>query len=233
MSKRNKLEKFAEVLSFPNTFENFDPEEPGLLGKDGVPVDLRGRWNDAYFAQERPITLELACGRGEYTLELARQFPDRHFIGVDIKGARIWKGARTALEERLTNVAFLRTRIEQINYFFAEAEVNEIWITFPDPFPRKSKANRRLTAPSFLESYRKLLHPDGIVHLKTDADSLYAFTLQTLQTDPKARILYQNADIYAGPLPFPELAYKTYYEKMHLQAGKSIKYVRFSIDKGT
>jgi len=229
MSKRNKLEKFAEVLSFPNTFENFNAKKPGLLGKDGEPVDLKGKWAADYFKNDNPITLEFACGRGEYTLALARTYPDRNFIGVDVKGARIWKGARMALEEGLSNVAFLRTRIEQINYFFTPGEVGEIWITFPDPFPRKGKANRRLTAPNFLGFYRKLLKPQGIVHLKTDADSLYAFTLETLASDPRVDILYQNDDIYQGPLNIPELAHKTYYEYMHLEDGKTIKYVRFTL----
>lgn len=229
MSKRNKLEKFAEVLSFPNTFENFNAKDPQLLGKNGEPVDLRGVWRQNYFKNNHPITLELACGRGEYTLALARSYPDRNFIGVDIKGARIWKGASIALEEHLSNVAFLRTRIEQINLFFAPGEISEIWITFPDPFPKKGKANRRLTAPNFLSYYRKLLSPGGIVHLKTDADSLYAFTLETIQSDPSIEILYQNDDIYCRPLHFSELAHKTYYENMHLEAGKTIKYVRFTL----
>mgnify|MGYP006283768747 CR=1 FL=1 len=229
MSKRNKLEKFAEVLSFPNTFENFNPEHPELLGKDGEPVDLKGKWQSDYFGNSHPITVELACGRGEYTLELARAYPERNFIGVDIKGARIWKGARIALEEKLGNVAFLRTRIEQINYFFEPGEISEIWITFPDPFPRKSKANRRLTSPHFLQAYRTLLKKDGLVHLKTDADSLFVYTMETLEADPQVRVQYVDDDIYAKPLAFPELAYKTYYERMHLEAGKTIKYVRFQI----
>jgi tRNA (guanine-N7-)-methyltransferase len=229
MSKRNKLEKFAEVLSFPNTFENFDHSEPSLLGKNGKPVDLKGKWAADYFRNDHPITLELACGRGEYTLALARTCPERNFIGVDIKGARIWKGARIALEEGLTNAAFLRTRIEQLNYFFEAGEVHEIWITFPDPFPRKSKANRRLTAPNFLEVYRRVLAKDGLVHLKTDADSLYEFSLDTLRNDPRVHILYQDDDIYAKPLAYPELNHKTYYEHMHLEDGRTIKYLRFRI----
>ncbi|NRB61922.1 MAG: tRNA (guanosine(46)-N7)-methyltransferase TrmB [Saprospiraceae bacterium] len=229
MSKRNKLEKFAEVLSFPNTFENFTAKAPQLLGKNGEPIDLKGTWGEQYFTNKNPITLELACGRGEYTLELARAYPERNFIGVDVKGARIWKGARIALEEGLTNVAFLRTRIEQINHFFTSGEISEIWITFPDPFPRKGKANRRLTAPNFLQYYRKLLKPRGIVHLKTDADSLFAFTMETLRSDNRITILYENDDIYSNTLAYPELSYKTYYEYMHLDDGKTIKYVRFNL----
>ncbi len=229
MSRRNKLQKFAEVLSFPNVFENFDPKNPQLVGKDGQPVELKGRWAAAVFGNDHPLTLELACGRGEYTLGLARRFPRRNFIGVDIKGARIWKGAKTALNEGLANAAFLRTRIEQIDLFFAPAEVDEIWITFPDPFLKKSKANRRLTSPVFLERYRRILRPGGLVHLKTDEPRLYEFSLEVLGTQPDVEILFHHDDIYAHPLPFPELELKTYYEAMHLEADKTIKYIRFRL----
>lgn len=229
MSKRNKLQKFSELLTFPNVFENFDAKKPELTGKDGQIVDLKGKWGAAHFKNDRPITLELACGRGEYTLGLARLYPERNFIGVDIKGARIWKGANMALEEGRENVAFLRTRIEQIALFFAPEEISEIWITFPDPFLRKSKANRRLTSAFFLSQYRKILQKEGLVHLKTDEPNLYEFTLETLAADKLTRILHQDDDIYAKELPFPELELKTYYELMHLSEGKKIKYVRFKI----
>lgn len=229
MSRKNKLQKFAELLTFPNVYENFDVKNPQLIGLNGAPVELKGKWAAKHFKNDHPIVLELACGRGEYSLGLARRFPQYNFIGVDIKGARIWKGARIALEEQLENVAFLRTRIEQISLFFAPAEVSEIWITFPDPFLRKSKANRRLTAPTFLNQYRKILQKDGVVHLKTDEPNLYEFTLEVLQGAEDVSVLYQDDDIYATPLPFPELELKTYYERMHLQEGKSIKYVRFKL----
>ena len=147
MAGRNKLQKFAENLTFPNVYESFDLTKPQLTGLHGAEVDLRGKWASEHFGNDHPITLELACGRGEYTLDLARQYPDRNFIGVDIKGARIWRGAKTALAEGLDNAAFLRTRIEAISHFFAPAEVDEIWITFPDPCLKKGKENRRLTAP--------------------------------------------------------------------------------------
>ncbi len=230
MSKRNKLQKFAELLTFPNVYENFDSKQPQLFASDGEVIDLKGKWASQHFQNECPITLELACGRGEYSLGLARMYPGRNFIGVDIKGARIWKGAGIALEEGLQNVAFLRTRIELITHFFAAGEISEIWITFPDPFLRKSKANRRLTSAHFLNLYRKILHPNGIVHLKTDEPNLYEFTLETLAEDANATILYQDADIYSKPLPFPELDLKTYYESMHLAEGKTIKYIRFTIN---
>jgi len=146
MATRNKLQKFAELLRMPNVYECFDFMHPELTGKDGTLVELKGRWGADHFGNAKPITLELACGRGEYTVDLARQYPERNFIGVDIKGARIWKGARIALAEELHNAAFLRTRIEAIDHFFAPGEIAEIWITFPDPFLKKGKSNRRLTA---------------------------------------------------------------------------------------
>lgn len=229
MSKRNKLQKFAELLTFQNVYENFDAGQPQLHNTNGEPLDLKGKWAAQHFQNDNPITLELACGRGEYSLGLARMYPDRNFIGVDVKGARIWKGASIALEEGLHNVAFLRTRIEQIAHFFEKEEISEIWITFPDPFLRKSKVNRRLTAPYFLKSYQKFLKTEGLIHLKTDEPNLYQFTLETITEMPLAKLLYHHPDIYAQELPFPELALKTYYERMHLEAGKTIKYIRFQI----
>lgn len=229
MSRRNKLQKFAEILSFPNVFENYEHNNPGLVGQDGEPVEMKGQWANKHFKNNNPIVLELACGRGEYTLGLAQRFPDRNFIGVDVKGARIWKGASLAIEAKLTNAAFLRTRIEQIDLFFAENEVSEIWITFPDPFLKKGKENRRLTAPSFINRFRKILHPNGTVNLKTDDDTLYEFTLETIKADNKCKLIYVDDDIYSNDLVTEELEIKTYYEKMHLEANKTIKYVKFTI----
>ncbi len=229
MSRRNKLQKFAEVLAFPNVYENFDAKKPVLTGTGGVEVDLKGRWAQQHFGNDNPITLELACGKGDYTLGLARQFPERNFIGVDIKGARIWRGAKTALEEGLSNAAFLRTRIELIAHFFEMGEVAEIWITFPDPFLRKSKANRRLTSHQFLEQYKKILASGGLVHLKTDEPNLYHFTLEVLSENSDYELLYHDDDIYAKALPTPELELKTFYEKQHLAAGKTIKYIGFRL----
>jgi tRNA (guanine-N7-)-methyltransferase len=186
---------------------------------------MKGQWA-AHFGNDHPITLELACGRGEYTIELARSFPNRNFIGVDIKGARIWQGAKIALEEKLNNVAFLRTRIEMIHYLFDSNEVDEIWITFPDPFLRKSKANKRLTSMRFMDLYKTILRPDGIVQLKTDDDTLYDFTVETWHEAKEVEVTYENDDIYAKELDFPELVHKTYYERKHLQNGLTIKYIR-------
>ncbi len=226
MSKRNKLQKFAELLTFPNVYENFDPKFPELAGRNGQPADVKGRWAQQHFGNENPITLELACGRGEYSLELARRYPERNFIGVDVKGARIWKGAKIALSENLGNVAFLRARIEQIALFFAPGEIDEIWITFPDPFLENSKTNRRLTASNFLAEYRKITKPGSLLHLKTDSPELYAFTLETFAQEPGLQLLYHNDDIYAGPLLLPELETKTHYEYIHLSEKKTIKYVQ-------
>ena len=229
MSKRNKLQKFAEVLSFPNVYENFDARRPELAGLNGAIVELKGEWNEKHFGRTAPITLELACGGGEYTLGLGRMYPDRHFIGVDVKGARIWKGARVALAEELDNVAFLRTRIEQIEYFFAPGEIDEIWITFPDPFLRKGKANRRLSAGPFLDRYKRILKPGGRIHLKTDERRLYDFTLEVLAGRDDVVIEAQTTDLYAEALPSEELGIKTYYENLHIAPGDTITYLRFRL----
>lgn len=227
MARKNKLRKFAEILAFPNVYECYNVQQPSLVGAGMQPVELKGRWNEVHFKNEHPITLELACGGGEYTVGLAQRFPERNFVGVDVKGNRLWKGAKMALEQGLHNAAFLRTRIEIIDHFFAPGEVAEIWITFPDPFPRASKENRRLTSDYFNNKYRLILQPRGLVHLKHDDPDFYRFTLDTIAADPHCSLVYQNDDIYAGPLAFPELEIQTLYEGMHLAAGKTIKYVRY------
>lgn len=224
MSKRNKLQKFAEIYSFPHVYENFNPKDPKLLGENGVATDLKGKWAATHFKNEHSVTLELACGKGDYTVGLARLYPDRNFIGVDIKGARIWRGATTVLEENLSNAAFLRTRIEQLHYFFEPEEVAEIWITFPDPF--LNKESRRLTAARFLELYQKVLKKNGVVHLKTDSPELYEYTLEVLAEVDTFELLYEESDIYSKPLYLPELEIKTFYEQGHLEAGKTIKYIQ-------
>ncbi len=229
MSRKNKLRKFAEVLSFPNVYECYDIQNPSLVGVGMEPVDLKGRWHEQHFKNNNPITLELAAGGGEYTVGLGRMFPDRNFIGVDIKGSRLHAGAKAALEEGLANVAFVRTRIEIIEHFFSPGEVDEIWITFCDPFPRPSKENRRLTSPFFHRKYRQILKPGGLLHLKHDDDDLVAFSLESIQQDPNCTLLYQNLDIYAGEPAMPEWGIQTLYEGKHLAAGKTIKYLRYTI----
>lgn len=230
MSKRNKLEKFEQLSSFPNTYQNYDAKTPELTNHEQQIVDLKGKWQSDHFKNDLPIVLELACGRGEYSLGLARMFPEKNFIGLDIKGARIWQGAKIALEENLDNVAFLRTKIEMIQNFFSNNEISEIWITFPDPFLRKSKANRRLTSWHFLKKYSELLIPGGLVHLKTDSTELYEFTLEVLNETDHTNLIYHSSDIYADQLYTSELELKTYYEKMHLANKKKIKYVRFTVN---
>lgn len=229
MSKKNKLQRFADLLSFPNVYENFDARHPELIGTDGEPIDLKGKWSQKHFNNNNPITLELACGKGHYTIGLAKRFPDINFIGVDIKGARIWKGAKTAIEEEINNAAFLRTRIEQVELFFDKNEVDEIWVTFPDPFLKKSKANRRLTSPSFLKRFKNILKEDGILHLKTDSDELYQFTLDVLKTETQYQLLYNDDDIYSKPLPIEALNIQTEYEGIHLAKNKTIKYVQIKL----
>lgn len=225
MSNRSKLEKFAANLAFPNVFENMDFDEPKLRKGLNQYVDFWNTWKVDYFKNNSPLILELACGRGEYSLGMARMFPERNYIGVDIKGARIWKGASTALNEGLNQIAFMRTKIELLDKFFGEAEVDEIWITFPDPFPRPSKSNKRLTSEHYLQLYTRILKPNASLHLKTDDPGLYAFSLETIKAHPAFELIYHDDDIYAKPLVTPELEIKTYYERMHLQAGKTIKYI--------
>lgn len=230
MGKKNKLKKFEDLHRYPHVYENPDPVNPGLTAQDNVRVDLKGKWAGEHFRNENPLTLELACGRGEYTVALAEAYPEVNFIGIDVKGARMWQGASIALEKGLANAAFLRTRIEQIDLFFTPGEVSEIWITFPDPFLRVSKSDKRLTSPRFLHLYRKILASAALVHLKTDDTTLYEYTLQVLRSDPACRIICHNADIYASPLAFDELRFKTHYEMEHLSDGRKIKYIRFCIN---
>ncbi len=225
MSK-NKLYKFSQVATFPNVYQNHRIEEPLVTGADGEKLSIKGKWEDHHFKNKQSISLELACGGGEYTLGLARMHPQRNFIGVDVKGARIWKGARVAVAEELNNAAFLRCRIERITSFFDKDEVKEIWITFPDPFLKKPR--RRLTSPLFLNRYREILPKGGLIHLKTDDPTLYEYTLETLEAE-KIPVLYHDDDIYAKELPMPELSIQTFYEAMHLENKKTIKYVRFAL----
>lgn len=232
MATRNKLQKFAEILQMHHVYENFDPRTPQLIGAKGQPCSRKGTWAQDHFGNNHPITLELACGRGEYTVDLARQYPGRNFIGVDIKGARIWKGATIAQEEGLNNAAFLRTRIEIVAQFFGKGEVDEIWITFPDPFLKKGKENRRLTAPRYLKQYRHILKEGGTIHLKTDSRELYEWTQETFAEQPAVEVLYHDHDIYAKPLPISELATETYYEKLHKGLGKTITYTQFKLKHG-
>lgn len=215
----HKLQRFAENLTFPNLFQvGFEQlEQEGFA--------LRGHWSE-HFGNANPITLELGCGKGDYTLALARIHPERNYIGVDIKGARLWRGAKTAVEEPLPNVAFIRTRIELIDRFFAEGEVSEIWITFCDPQPKKP--NKRLTAPRFLDTYARFLAPQSTMHLKTDSQELYEYTLdEVLPTRNNIEVVASTNDLYNSGYEGEAKLTQTFYERMFLAEGKPITYIQW------
>ncbi len=209
---KNKLKKFNEYDTFSNTYDARN--------------QLKGKWHSEVFKNKKPITLELACGRGEYTVGLAQLYPERNFIGVDVKASRMWQGAKFALENNLTNVAFIRIQIDFLNDFFADGEVDEIWITFPDPQPQKTRIKQRLTSPKFLEKYANLLGRNKFINLKTDSDLLFKYTLETL-SDKNVQMneLYLNIDELDEMKE--ELKIKTYYEKMWREKGIIIKYLKF------
>lgn len=213
-TNRAKTERFAAIKTFPNVFE--------------FPDNLRGKWAKDYFKNTNPIVLELACGKGAYTLELARRFKDQNYIGVDLKGERIYIGAKQANEEHLLNVGFVRGFIEHLDIYFAPQEISEMWITFPDPFPRTKQAKHRLTSPNFLETYKKLLQPNGILHLKTDAEDLFTYSIETLRASG-FEIIEVIDDIYSQSKINPLLTIQTDFEKKHLAAGRKIFYLQASL----
>lgn len=193
---------------------------------------IRGHWNDQYFPKTNPITVELACGRGEYSVALAARHPERNYVGVDIKGDRIWKGSTLAVEQGLTNIGFLRTNIQAIESFFEPGEVDEIWLTFPDPRPRKRDIKRRLTSPRFLEMYKRILRTGGVFRLKTDNSPLFAYTLETLGERKDILDLVSTTDVYQSPYREECYDIRTRYEEMFAAKGESIKYLRFSFAAG-
>ncbi|MBP6796305.1 MAG: tRNA (guanosine(46)-N7)-methyltransferase TrmB [Saprospiraceae bacterium] len=225
MSRKSKLLRFAELDSFTNAYQCTDPESQKLRRFDNTEIEVKGNWNKEVFHNSNPLIIELACGKGEYTVSLAQAHPEVNYIGIDIKGNRMHRGAKKALVLGMKNAAFLRIRIEWIMNHFGPGELAEIWITFPDPFLKNSKANRRLTSPVFLDRYKILLKKEGIAHLKTDSPELYKYTLETLKSYPGIQIINESENIDQDGLTKNDLAIQTYYEGMHRAEGKSIKYV--------
>lgn len=243
---KNKLQRWAELEIFPNVIQ------PDPSGKPGEDNPLKGNWRRDVFRNNNPVVLELACGKGEYTIGLSQLFPEANFIGIDIKGARLWRGAKTASEKAINNTAFLRTRIEFISSFFGHDEIDEIWIVFPDPHPGKKNSNKRLTCPFFLNKYRELLKDKGIIHLKTDNTELFNYTLK-IATDNSLEILYATNDMDSmrrDKIPLPgnlcqnpsDTDYierispgihsiSTHYELKFMERGLKINYLAFRLEK--
>lgn len=214
---KNKTERFRVITERENVIE---PTKPNYM-------TMKGNWSQEFFKNPNPITLELACGRGEYTVGLAELFPERNFIGVDIKGERIWKGSTWAIERGLTNAGFLRTQILSIESFFQEREVSEIWLTFPDPRPKKRDIKRRLTSPRFLEIFKRIMAPGGYLRLKTDNTQLFEYTLEELSLRSDIEDLAHTSEIYSSELRPECFDIKTRYEAEFASKGETIKYIRF------
>ena len=220
---KNKLKRFRENETFTNVLQ---PSREEILSGN---FPLKGKWASDFFQNENPIVLELGCGKGEYTVNLAQQYPQKNFIGIDIKGARFWRGAKTATDENITNVAFLRTQIELIQQCFAPNEVSEIWITFPDPQIKYKRTKHRLTNATFLNHYAQILKPEGYIHLKTDSEFMHGYTLGLLH-GAGHKVLYANHNIYNSDGVPPEVTQiQTFYEQFYLQQGKPITYIRFQL----
>ena len=217
---KGKLQKFADMREYPNVVEHH------FSIADATPFPMRGNWGKEFFGNDNPIVIELGCGRGEYTVGLARRYPDKNFIGVDIKGARMWTGATEAIRDGLKNVGFLRTNIEIIDHFFAPGEVSEIWFTFPDP--QMKKHTKRLTSSLFLQRYRNIMLPDGILHLKSDSNFMFTYTRYITEVN-KLPVVSCIEDIYADGEAVEPLDIKTYYEQQWLSRGINIKYISFRL----
>jgi len=222
VGSKNKLKRFKELETFANVLQ---PARDEVLSGSFV---HKGKWSE-YFGNDNPLIIELGCGKGEYTLGLAKMHPENNYIGIDIKGARIWRGAKTALEGSLNNVAFLRSQIGLINELFAEGEVSEIWITFPDPQIKYKRTKHRLTNLEFLNKYASILKKDGLVHLKTDSEFMHGYTLGILHARG-LEVMYSNHDVYRNEgSPEEVLNIQTFYENQYLEIGKPITYLKFRI----
>lgn len=220
---RNKTFRFEQNKTADNVIE---PNKPLF-------EHIKGKWQELFFKNNNPIVLELACGRGEYTVGLAKNFPDKNFIGIDIKGDRLWKGSQKAIEEKLTNVGFLRIHIEELENYFAVGEASEIWIIHPDPRPKKRDARRRLTSPRFLSIYKNILHNLGTLRLKTDSTILFDYSLELFQSpllQPIVKDLTYTHDLYHSPLLEEHCGIQTKYEKLGVAKGDTIKYLRFQLE---
>ena len=228
---KNKLERWAEMEQFPHVFQS---SEKRLLEENYF---MKGKWREGFFKNDHPVVLELGCGKGEYTVGLAKRFTDKNFIGIDVKGARIWRGAKISLEEGMKNVAFIRTRIDFIRSFFSEGEVDEIWLTFSDPQPRTSKSGKRLTSPDFLERYSSICRKNAVIHMKSDSDLLYEYTREVIRLYGLEKIV-DTADLYGGEFTSFDketqdiLDIRTFYEQMWLDKNKKIKYLKFILPGG-
>ena len=223
MGSKNKLRRFRENETFSNVFQ---PTRDDLVS---ATFPLKGNWNTSVFKNDNPLVLELGCGKGEYSVALAKKYPNKNFIGIDIKGARFWRGAKTAVEENIPNVAFLRTQIELIEHAFEQNEVDEIWITFPDPQIKYKRTKHRMTNSGFLKLYKAILKPDGVVNLKTDSEFMHGYTLGLLHGEGH-EVLYANHNVYKqGGSPEEVTSIQTFYESQYLEKNKPITYIRFKI----
>jgi tRNA (guanine-N7-)-methyltransferase len=223
LGSKNKLRRFKENETFSNVIQ---PSREELVESK---FKLKGLWRKELFKNDNPLVLELGCGKGEYSVALAQKYPNKNFIGIDIKGARFWRGAKTAIEEKIPNVAFLRTQIELIDHAFAQNEVDEIWITFPDPQIKYKRTKHRMTNAEFLERYKKILKPEGVVNLKTDSEFMHGYTLGLLH-GAGHDVLYANHNVYKQEgSPEEVTSIQTFYESQYLEQNKPITYIRFKI----
>lgn len=223
MGSKNKLKRFNENRTFSNVIQ---PTRDEVVSGN---FSLKGKWNSDFFKNNHPIIVELGCGKGEYTVELGKKYPNKNFIGIDIKGARFWRGAKTAFEENMNNIAFVRTQIELIEHIFAEGEIDEIWITFPDPQIKYKRTKHRLTNSAFLKRYKKVLNPEGIINLKTDSEFMHGYTLGLLHGEGH-EVLYANHNIYVNEgVPEEVTSIQTFYEKQYLEVNKPITYIKFKL----
>ncbi len=223
VGSKNKLKRFRENETFHNVFQ---PTREEVVANE---FPLKGKWNSEFFKNDNPIVLELGCGKGEYSVGLATLFPEKNFIGIDIKGARFWRGAKTAVENNMKNVCFIRTQIELIEHCFEANEVDEIWITFPDPQIKYKRTKHRMTNSEFLQNYKKILKPNGIMHLKTDSEFMHGYTLGLLHGEGH-EVIYANHDVYHNEgAPKEVTSIQTFYENQYLKVKKAITYIQFKI----